>query len=167
MASWQKFVDSRRLSLSNKAYLIAEKIYQNETPGDYKSELAEFIVHNSSKEKWKILSNCDEKIFVDLYQVYVDTNKNILRFGINYDYGKEQIHDKPKVVVVNIITKEIAIEIEYSNFNLPYNRWNGVRYLETSIEGLTSGLYRVYTTGKAGEKSEFNWVSEYGEFRIE
>lgn len=144
-----------------------EKIYQNETPGDYKSELAEFIVYNSSKEKWKILSNCDEKIFVDLYQVYVDTNKNILRFGINYDYGKEQFHDKPKVVVVNRITKEIAMEIEYSNFNLPYNRWNGVRYLETSIEGLTSGLYKVYTTGKAGEKSEFNWVSEYGEFRIE
>jgi len=31
MASWQKFVDSRRLSLSNKAYLIAEKISKEST----------------------------------------------------------------------------------------------------------------------------------------
>jgi len=42
---------------------IIKHLYKNETPGDYKSELAEFIVHNSSKEEWKILSNCDEKIF--------------------------------------------------------------------------------------------------------
>jgi len=143
-----------------------EHLYKNETPGDYKSELAEFIVHNSSKEEWKILSNCDEKIFVDLYQVYVDTIQNVLTFGINYDYGKEQIRENPIVVVENIKTKQIVREQESSGFKVPYNSWNGVRYIEISIEGLTSGTYKVYTKGKAGENSKFNWISEYGEFQV-
>lgn len=141
--------------------------YKEEEQSDYKSDLAQFITDNSNEEEWKKLSNCDKNIFVDLYQVHIDTIQNKLTFGINYDYGKEPINDPPFIVIKNSTTDEIIFHKQYSEFKLPYYNWNGVSYLSVDLKGFKEANYKVYTKGKAGKQSQYSWVSEYGEFTIE
>ncbi|MCP3930896.1 MAG: hypothetical protein GY705_17555 [Bacteroidetes bacterium] len=143
---------------------LIEKYYQNERPSEYKSDLAEFIVHNSEKEDWKKISQCDEKIFVDLYQVYVHTNQTELTFGINYNYGKQSIIELPIVIIEDSNSKLKVLKEITNNFKLPYHNWEGVRYITLDLKELMSGEYKVYVEGKAGEESQYAWKSEYGEF---
>jgi len=143
------------------------KHYQEEKPSEYRSDLAEFIVYNVSKEEWQMLTNCDENIFVDLYQIRVNSTTSTLRFGINYKNGKETINEIPIVEIRNLASDKLAIQMNDEEFELPFSRWNGVRYLKVDLNGLDRGKYKVYVKGKAGENSQYNWVSEYGEFEIQ
>ncbi|MBK9985279.1 MAG: hypothetical protein IPP15_23550 [Saprospiraceae bacterium] len=149
-----------------EALPLIKNIYLNEAPSEYRSNLAYFIVHNSTREEWKAFVGNDLRIFMDLYQVYVDTTLKTLSFGIYYNYGRETIKDAPMIIIENIGNgKQIHQELA-SDMRLPYESWNGVQYLKVDISSFPSGNYKVYVTGKAGVNSEGYWKSEYGTFQL-
>jgi len=145
---------------------IIIRLYKREKPSKYRSELAEFIVRNVKKTEWKKLTNCEENIFVDLNQLYVDIKHSTLALGILYNYGKEPINEIPIIEIQDLASKKLVLQINSHEFKLPYEKSNGQRELSVDIKGLDKGKYKVYVKGKAGEESIYNWVSEYGEFEI-
>lgn len=140
--------------------------YKKEAPSRYRSDLADFIAHNSDTIAWKKLSNSDAKIFMDLYQVYVDTTKNTLSFGIYYSYGRTIIKGHPKVHIQSLDRDKLNRSFDYLDFKFPNRLGYGVKYLKIDIANLEKGRYKVFVTGTAGEEHQYHWQSEYGMFEI-
>ncbi len=143
--------------------LITE-FYLKELPSQYKTELANFIVHNVNKAEWKKLTNCDEKMYYQIYGVYFDEKNNTLSFNIKHEFGKELIKEKPQVEIINSISNKVVLIEEVSKFNIePYRE-----VIESKIKNLNldKGDYKVHVFGKAGENSEYHWETEFVSFEV-
>lgn len=149
-----------------EALQLIKRIYLNEVPSEYKSNLAYFIVHNSTQEEWKEFVGNDLRIFMDLYHVSVDTTQLTLSFGINYNYGKETIKEVPFIIIENMVNGNAVYKELALNIRLPYESWKGFEYLKVDISSFEAGTYKVYLIGKAGENNEGFWKSEYGTFQL-
>lgn len=129
---------------------------KNEMPSEYKSDLAYFIVHNSTNEQWKQISGCDAKIFIDVYSTRIDEVKKQLSFYIKRRYGSETFAEKPIIEIRDIKTKQILHSEILSNTTLSKNSGDGQNIIIENLD-LQEGVYEFQVKGKAGENSELMW----------
>ncbi len=142
---------------------IIKKYYLGEVSGTYKSDLAKFLVYNSSKEEWKELSNCDEGLFVDLYSLLVDVTKNSLSFFLRLRNGHQQFKESPNVEIINKATGMKIYDQVYPNAKLD-RLMMGARTIILQDLELDEGHYQLRVVGSAGEDSQYHWETEFIDF---
>ena len=151
-----------RIDLESMPEMI--EMYNTISPSRFRSNLAEFISYNSEKEKWKSLSGCDHGIFMDLYQVHVDSVRQELSFGIRLRSNHIAIKTLPIVYLKNETNQKIE-KIIPEDFKLPYGaQFRDVRYLKLPIPFLPKGKYMMWVEGKAGDTEEYFWRTEIASF---
>jgi hypothetical protein len=140
--------------------------YKNEMPSEYKSDLAYFIVYNSTNEQWKQISGCDAKIFIDIYSIRVHEIKNHLSFYLRKRFGSEHFAEKPIVEFRDSKTKQILHSEILSNSKLSKYYGDGQNVIIENLN-LIEGIYELQVKGKAGENSHLSWQTISIPFTIE
>ena len=153
-----------RIDLEALPMIIA--YYTKEEAGEFKSEMANFIVHNSTMEQWNEISECDQKIFIDIYSFRVDTIKNNLSFWIRKRYGKEDFVDKPIVEIRDTKTDLVVLSEIFTGSKLSKYFGDG-QYIIIDNLDLSEGNYELQVRGKAGEHSQYIWQTISLPFKME
>lgn len=153
-----------RIDLS--ALQIIIDYYKNEEAGEFKSEIAYFIVHNSTNEQWKQISGCDQKIYIDIYSLRIDLINNYLSFWIRKRYGKEHFSDKPLVEIRDIKTDRVMHSEIFMGSKLSKYYGGGQKIIIDELD-LSEGDYELQLRGKAGDKSQYSWQTLPVPFTVE
>lgn len=153
-----------------EAYQFMVNAYQSEPPGYGKASLASFLVKETTAEEWKNLNGSDGRILVAVNNFWIDTTRKTLNFQCRQEYGYEPIFTWPKIEMFQLDSKGNPIllrQISQSDVCNTVDWSRGLKDLELKIvlpldKSLPKGTWYFKASGKAGQKEEFNWVSELG-----
>jgi len=133
----------------------------------FRDQLSTFIAYNSTEEQWKKLTGNDQNMLINLGNIYVDTVKQQVSFGIRRTNGKEAIHTMPQLILNPLGNKDnrSPINLPLLDFPLPHDKGDSIRlYVDTA--NIPKGKWQFYVKGTAGEKNQFQWTSLVGNFEI-